>query len=134
MYPWANLRRFRTDIIARMELLACLISLFCFQPELTDKLATLYTDNQVASRWLHKSRSGNRLDNQFLACYELQKYKLRCKISPAWIPGHQNVTADSLSRNSIPEWLRRRGTRRSCDLEGVAYMINNAELSWRTIL
>ena len=134
MFPWASLRRFRTDVIAKKELLACLISLFCFKPELTDKLVTLYTDNQVVSRWLHKSRSGNRLGTQFLACYELQKYKLRCKISPAWIPGHQNNTADAISRNSIPEWLCHSGIKRSCDLKEVAYLTNNAEPSWGTIL
>ena len=70
------------------------------------------------------------LGNAYLAHWELQKLRAQCKISPKWIPGAKNVTADTLSRGGIPEWLARRGVRKGCNLSEVAYGIQRAELSW----
>ena len=133
-FAWAELGIFHIDIISRKELFACLISLWCFAPEITIKYIVLYTDNSVAARWLSKGRSKHVKGNQFLACFELQKYKLGCKISPRWLPGSKNYSADDLSRNKLPDWLRRGGVRRSCDLREVAFNVNNAEVSWNELL
>ena len=45
--PWATLVQFRADIIARQELLACLIGLFCFLKKLKGKIARIHTDNRA---------------------------------------------------------------------------------------
>ena len=87
-----------------------------------------------AVQWLPKGRSKNARGNEYLACWELQKYKLRCKISPGWIPGEKNRTADALSRERIPKWLKLRGIQARCDLEKIRYQLAHAELSWRAAL
>ena len=46
--PWRDLRNFNTDIIARMELFACLVAVFCFRKYIKNKLVVLYTDNTNA--------------------------------------------------------------------------------------
>ena len=70
-----------------------------------------------------------------LAAWELHKYELNCKTSPKWLMGHQNNTADSLSRGKVPTWLNRiGGVRRTCDLSKLAYRVVNADLSWDSIL
>ena len=38
----------RAEIIARKELLACLVALFCFGDVLKGKMVRLYTDNENA--------------------------------------------------------------------------------------
>ena len=81
-YPWTGLSMFEVDIIARRELLACLIALACFKRFLFGRLAVMYSDNENAVNWLRKGRSSNMLGTHFLAAWELEKYKLQCKISP----------------------------------------------------
>ena len=134
LFSWQELQMFKAPLIAQKGLLAALISIFCFGCELQHKITRLYTDNTVSFRWLAKGRSSNITGNNFLSCWELQKYRLSCKISPDWIPGDKNKTADALSRGHIPEWLRRRGRKQSCDLASVAFSIANPELSWNSIL
>ena len=70
------------------------------------------------------------LGNGYLAYWELLKLQAQCKISPKWISGVKNVTADTLSRGGVPEWLARRGVRKVCNLREVAHGIRRAELSW----
>ena len=94
---------FDPQIIAQKELLAALIAIYCFGHVVGQKIVRLYSDNFSAVHWLVKARSANRLGNSYLACWELQKYKLRCKISPEWIPGSSNKSADALSRGKLPE-------------------------------
>ena len=89
---------FNTDFIARKELLACLVAVFCFGHVISDQLVTLFTDNQNTAGWLAKRRSNNSMGNSFLAAWELGKYRARCKISPVWLPSAHNRTADALSR------------------------------------
>ena len=54
------------QIIARQELLACLIALFCFGDVIKDKLVYLYT-NENAYHWLRKGRSSNATGTRYLA-------------------------------------------------------------------
>ena len=100
------------DIIARLELLAALVSILCFGDLMRRKLVYLHIDNDNAYNWLRKSRSSNLQGTRYLALWELMKYKLECKVSPFWIPSDANRTADTLSRGTIPSWLKRRGIRR----------------------
>ena len=100
------------DIIARLELLAALVSILCFGDLVRRKLVRLHIDNDNAYNWIKKSRSSNLLGTRYLALWELIKYKLECKVSPVWIPSDSNRTADTLSRGRVPSWLKRRGIRR----------------------
>ena len=133
-YPWSKLKMFEVDIISRRELLACSVGLCCFQSFVEGKFFTVYSDNQNVVAWLKKGRSSNLLGMRILAAWELMKYKLRCKISPKWLPGWHNNTADALSRGCIPWWLVRQGRECSCDLYKLAYWIAYAEEAWDSIL
>ena len=125
---------FQTDIIARKELLACLIAVFCFRNLIVNRLVTLFTDNQNAAAWLAKGRSSNVVGNSFLAVWELGKYLARCKISTVWLPSTHNRTADALSRNKIPEWLRSRGIRLMPNLEMIASYVVHPTQAWSMTL
>ena len=89
---------FGADVVARKELLACLIAICCFRCRISDRIMDLFSDNTSAVNWLKKGRSSNMLGNGYLAYWELQKLRAQCKISPKWIPGAKNVTADTLSK------------------------------------
>ena len=98
LFPWSDLSAFGADFIIEKELLACLIAVHCFSSKLINCITTLWSDNSGTVQWLQKGRSANVTGNKYLAAWELQKYKLRCKISPRWIPGKENIDADALSR------------------------------------
>ena len=134
LFPWTELSVFGANIIVEKELLACLIAIFCFSLKVTGKIVRLWSDNTSTVQWLQKGRSSNTTGTKYLACWELQKYRLRCKISPRWVPGDMNVTADALSRGTIPEWLESRGNKCVCNLDKVAYETSHPELSWRSIV
>ena len=125
---------FDPKFIAQKELLAALVAIFCLKHAISRKIIRLYSDNEPAVQWLKKARTSNKIGNNYLVCWELQKYKLRCKISPEWIPGQSNTSADKLSRGNLPEWLERRGSRKTCRLSKIEYYIANPELSWSSIL
>ena len=122
--------RFGDEIIARKELLAALVALLCFGSAVEGRLAILYTDNSNVRDWLSAGRSSKLAGLKFLALWELEKFKLGCKISPRWLPGTHNVSADKLSRGSTPEWLQRDGLRRFCDLEQLSHSWTHVEESW----
>ena len=110
--PWAGLAGAAQDIIARKELLACVIALLCFGDLCEGRHVKLYTDNRNTFHWLLKGRSSSVTGTKYLALWESCKYIRECKISPRWIPSDANRTADALSRGKVPEWLRRQGSRR----------------------
>ena len=111
--PWEKLVQVEEEIIARKELFACLVAILCFGDLIEGKLVRLYTDNENAFHWLRKGRSANEVGTRYLAIWEYIKYKLECKINPSWLPSDANRSADALSRGRVPEWLKRRGRRRS---------------------
>ena len=133
-YPQPQLTRFDVDVIARMELLACLVALVCFRGWIRGRLVTIYSDNENVVAWLKKGRSSNLLGMRLLAAQEVIKYKLECKTSPKQIPGIQNNTADALSRGRVPLWLVRQVSRTHCDLDKLAFRVHDAECSWDSIL
>ena len=133
-YPWDDLKCFGTDVIARKELLAALVALVSFATHLRNRLVQLHSDNSCVVQWLVKGRSSNPIGTSFLARWELQKYLLNCKITPIWLQGSHNTSADLLSRGSVPTWLEQRGTQSWCDLRKLAFEIQHAELSWSPVL
>ena len=133
-YPWSKLAMFEVDVIARKELLACLVGLHCFHEKVEGTIVTIYTDNSNVASWLEKGRVSNNLGMRLLGAWEFQKYKLRCKVSARWLPGSHNTTADSLSRGNIPAWLARRGVEQRCNLHDIAITLSNVERSWTSFV
>ena len=134
LYPWEDLMDFGADFIARKELLAALVAVFSFRERIVGRLVNLFSDNSSAVQWLKKGRTANPLGNTYLACWELIKYISRCKITPKWIPGNHNPTADALSRGTVPNWLQARGRINCCDLGLLASLIRDPESAWNYIL
>ena len=116
--------------IAKKELLAALVALWCFSSIVADRLVVLYTDNSNVRDWLAAGRSSKLQGLKFLAMWEITKFRLRCKVSPRWLPGSHNITADTLSRGGIPNYLRRVGVQTSCNLESFAMTWKHVEESW----
>ena len=81
MIPWTKLRVFEHEVIARKELLAALIALLCFSRSINGMLVTLYTDNTNVRDWLVAGRSAQIKGLNYLALWELLKYKSACKVS-----------------------------------------------------
>ena len=111
-------------------MLAALVALKCFSSIITDKLVVLYTDNSNVRDWLSAGRSSKLKGLKFLAMWEITKYRLGCKVSPRWIPGRHNTTADKLSRGVIPNWLLRDGQQKFCAIESLALTWKCVEESW----
>ena len=129
-YPWERLSCFAGEFIARKELLAALVALLSFGPQIQGQLVTIYTDNSSVAKWLTAGRSSNLCGLKYLAMWELTKCKLQCKVSPRWLPGAHNISADDLSRNKIPNWLARDGVRVFCDMDVLTRSWAHVEESW----
>ena len=85
-YSWPRLTIFDVEVIARRELLACIVALACFQDMIKGRIVTLYSDNANVVGWLKKGRSSNHRGMRLLAMWETMKYELKCKTSAKWIP------------------------------------------------
>ena len=77
--PWSGLTGAVEETIARKELLACVIALFCFGDVVEGKHVKLHTDNENALHWLLKGRSSSVTGTKYLALWEGCKYKRECK-------------------------------------------------------
>ena len=97
--------------IAWLELLAVLVALSLFGHRYSKRLIVVYSDNTNVVAWLGSRRSPNPTVCAVVAAIERIKYEFLLKLSVRYIPSGNNRTADSLSRNRIPLWLKRRGTR-----------------------
>ena len=85
----------------------------------------LYSDNTNVVAWLGSSRrSPNPTVCTVVAAIELIKYKYLLKLFVRHIPSAQNRTANLLSLNHIPPWLRHRGTRRTVPLTSLIRLIH----------
>ena len=67
---------FGASFIARKELLAALVALYCFQDLVRGSFAFFVSDNHSAVQWLKKGRSSNTRGNLYLTCWALLKYEL----------------------------------------------------------
>ena len=129
-YSWAEIPHLGTECIARKELFAALVALRCFSSIIADRLVVLYTDNSNVSDWLATGRSPKLKGLKFLAIWEITKFSLRCKVSPRWLPGSHNTSADKLSRGCTPSWLHRDGIQTFCNMETLAISWKHVEESW----
>ena len=120
--------------IAWIELLAVFVALYLFGPEAPAHLIVLYSDNTNVVAWLGTRRSPDPTVCALVAAIERIKYQYLLKLSVRYITSAQNITADRLSRNRIPHWLNRRGTRCRPCLSSLVRMIHLEKLipSWVT--
>ena len=129
-FSWSELTKLQMDAIARNELLAALIALHCFRHVVEDRIVVLYTDNTNVRDWLVAGRSSKLKGLKYLALWELVKFRARCKVSPRWLPGSHNISADRLSRGVTPAWLRSNGRRQFCNLQKLILSWRRIEESW----
>ena len=119
--------------IAWIELLVVFMAVFLFGPRYPGHLMVLYSDNTNVVSWLGSSRRPpNSTICTVVAAIERIKYEYLLKLSVRHIPSTQNRTADMLSRNRVPSWLRYRGTRRTPPLTTLMRLIHRDYLapSW----
>ena len=112
--------------------MAVFVALYLFGPRYRKRLLVLYSDNTNVVAWLGPRRSPNPTVCALVAAIERIKYDHILKLSVRYIPSAQNRTADLLSRNRIPAWLGRRGTRvRPCMSSLVRLIhVDNLVPSW----
>ena len=111
--------------IAWIELLAAFVAVSLFGPRYPGHLMVLYSDNTNVVAWLGSSRrSPNPTICTVVAAIERIKYEYLLKLSVRYIPSARNRTADRLSRNPVPSWLRYRGTRRTPPLASLMRLIH----------
>ena len=100
----------RVDI-AWLELFAAFVAIDLFAADSPGHLLILYSDNTNVVAWLSRRRPPNPYVCALVAAIERLKYKFMLKLSVRYIPSSHNVSADLLSRNSIPRRFLRHGTR-----------------------
>lgn len=123
-------------IIAWTELLAVFVALYLFGSRYPERLIVLYSDNSCVVAWLGPRRSPCPTVCALVAAIERIKFEYSLKLSVRYIPSKENRTADLLSRNSIPLWLERRGTRLNPKLDTMIRLIHRDYLttSWKAAI
>ena len=104
-----------------------------FGPQYPGHLMVLYSGSTNVVAWLGPScRSPYPTVCTVVAAIERIKYEYLLKLSLRYIPSTKNRTADLLSRNHVPSWLRYRGTRRTPHLTSMIRLIhfNYLARSW----
>ena len=114
--------------VARLELLAALVAVQLFANRYPKHLIVLYSDNTNVVAWLGTRRSPNPVVCTLVAAIEQIKYHSLLKLSVRFIPSNRNRTADRLSRNRVPTWLRRRGSALIPHMNEIAFASNRDNL------
>ena len=122
--------------IAWLELLAAYMAVQIFAPRYPSHLVVLYSDNSNVVSWLGTRRSPHPIVCTLVSALECIKYRYSLKLSARFIPSEQNRTADQLSRNVVPRWLRSRGSPITPYMAGIAFAANcnNIMDLWTTAL
>ena len=100
----------RVDI-AWLELFAAFVAIDMFAADSPGHLVILYSDNTNVVAWLSRRRSPNPFVCTLVSAIERLKYKFMLKLSVRYIPSTHNVSADLLSRKTVPLRFARHGTR-----------------------
>ena len=117
----------RVDI-AWLELFAAFVAIDMFAAESPGHLVVLYSDNTNVVAWLTRRRSPNPFVCTLVAAIERIKYKFMLKLSVRYIPSTHNVSADLLSRNTIPKRFVRHGIRVRPNLHRLISYLKISEL------
>ena len=114
--------------VARLELLAALVAIQLFAKRYPRHLVVLYSDNTNVVAWLTTRRPSNPVICTLVAAIEQIKYQYLSKLSVRFIPSEKNHTADRLSRNRVPTWLRSRGSALIPRMNELAFASNRHNL------
>ena len=114
--------------IARLELLAAYVAVHLFARRYPGHYVILYTDNTNVVAWLGTRRSPDPIVCSLVSAIESIKYHHLLKLAVRYIPSGRNRTADRLSRNVVPRWLRSRGSKLSPYISGIAQACNRDNL------
>ena len=120
--------------IAYIELLAALFGIVVFSDLCQGRLVRLYSDNTDVISWLQRGRCRAGIGFKILSAIELIKRRDCIKLSPKYIKGKCNTTADCLSRGEIPKWLKERGRKLNPDMPRIFEMITRPINAWREML
>ena len=120
--------------VARLELLAVFVAVRLYARRYPNHMLVLYSDNSNVVAWLGNRRSPNPVVCSLVAAIECLKYQHTLKMSVRYIPTHKNRSADQLSRNKLPRWLRNLGSETPLCMRKLARAINRDNLvtSWTT--
>ena len=102
--------------IAWLELLAAYVAIDFFAARAAGRYVILYSDNTNVVAWLSRRRSPSPYVCTLVSAIERLKYEYSLKISVRYIQSARNVSADLLSRNTIPARFKRHGSRRYPDI------------------
>ena len=119
--------------IAYIELIAVVVGFSVFAENHSNQLVTLYSDNTDVVSWLQKGRCRAGIGFKLLAAIEFFKRTYQLKISARHIPGRHNISADFLSRGSIPDWLTRDGCRRMINIPFLYALIKEPLTFWTKV-
>ena len=97
--------------IAWLELLAAFVAIDIFAARSAGHYLILYSDNTNVVAWLSRRRSPSPYVCTLVSAIERLKYKFSLKILVRYIRTVRNVSADLLSRNSIPARFKKNWTR-----------------------
>ena len=98
-----------------------------------NSVVRLNTDDTDVVSWLKKGRCKAGIGFRILAAIELLKKRFNLKISPRYIPGPKNTSADALSRGTIPTWLCKHGQRLTIDLDCIFDLVSNPLEAWKSL-
>ena len=125
----------RVDI-AWLELFAAYVAIDLLAPQSPAHIITLYSDNTNVVAWLSRRRAPNPFVGAMVSAIECIKYKYFLKISARYIPSAHNVSADRLSRGTVPIRFLKHGTQLYPEL---SRLTNNLRIStiwsqWRNTI
>ena len=100
----------RVDI-AWLELFAAFVAIDLSAARSPGQVVLLFSHNTNVAAWLTPRRSPNHFVCTRVSAIERLKYKFMLKLSVRYFPSAHNVSADLLSRNTIPIRFVRQGTR-----------------------
>ena len=125
----------RVDI-ALLELFADYVAIDLLAPHSPAHIITLYSDNTNVVAWLSRRRAPNPFVGAMVSAIECIKYKYLLKISARYIPSAHNVSADRLSRCTVPIRFLKHGTQLYPEL---SRLTNNLRIStiwsqWRNTI
>ena len=120
--------------IAWVELLAAYVAIDLFAARSPGKYLIMYSDNTNVVAWLSSRRPPNPFVGALVSAIERQKYKFFLKLSVRYIPSEHNVSADLLSRQTIPARLLINGNRIHPNLRRLCsnLFFDNIYKSWAT--
>ena len=104
-YPFVNM------FIAYRELLAVLLAFQVFAKIAPNSFIRVNSDNTSVVAWLNKGRCSKKAGFQILSAIETLKFNYGLKVKAFYIKSKHNNTADALSRDRTPSWLKKKGGR-----------------------